>query len=937
MRLAVVCGAGVLAPCAGAQTFRLDGTFSAPPNTLIFDYARSTPAVDKTGTVLPPNQPRYARAARLLCGAPVVRQDLAPSSEVGGAIMAAAAGVGSDGVTPMLLLDCIDPGRLQLRTLGPGGFATVVYQKQYAYGGTTPTNLLLGEAGDLNAQGVRYSPTHGFSLCHGLIVACCQVQVLTNSTWVPSRTAVCYWDMAAPGLGWRVIDNGPIDNSQPGMSRGSPFQTQGYAVLDSGPVLKAWFPFSDYVQSTQVPVPGGPVLKSDTGIYYLLRATRPGVGQAWTLGPLAFVYSPPPRVVTPLTVSLAQHAHPPYLERFGALGLRLVCPIGDSWARNRIAAAFRTDENYDQAWTVVENMHGTFGTEFDPWVGAGNQFIGSAPVGAPGQSLGHVIGSDESSVPIMHVPSGLAPGQRVNATRVYGEPTCSNIHAYVPARIRGWNVFQMSAALPEAAGPTVALLTPGSQPGWMFDTTVTRVLYSPDGLTYGQAWATQDVQQWPPRMVAGRIVAGTSDRIHAFGLRSVPVPVTHAARPLVVGDGGVNLLRDASNHLSPGTTDAGNRVTVVQRSALARQGVVPPPCAGPVYECALGETLPVPASRRVGTWQLTTASAIRPTLPAYGTRVQVRAWLYPLPWDGTTNINANTLHATFALGRFDAANPANPLGSAREEFDVGGIPAVGDARAGWIPLTLDTDSSQWTAEPGFTLPLAGPTPFALGLRVRGEVGGPINPVKFLLAFESVLDSAGSTYGVPPAAQGVFDQDHASIAGFQCGQDWTIRLAGEVPDDSWDQTLEATHLAAPLTLCTLKQDNGNHIQIIADPASRAVRIVQTTGGVPTETLLRPRGDSTGHERFCFLRGSPVLLCVSQKGPKVSVCVSIGGTSVAIADLPATTTRPSRILFGDAKGNHPAAMNWYGGRVDVGQGISGPAGAASLSDLQFLVGN
>ncbi len=933
-----VCATALMVQRVGAQTFRFDGAFQAPPGTLTFDYARATPALDQTGVILPPDEPRFTRRPHLLCGAPVVRSEVPPSSALGGAIMAAAAGVGPDGSTPLLLAYAADPCRLILRRAGPDGVWVDVTQKDTSYP-SGPNNLLRGEFADRNAEGIRYTPTTAFSICHGLVMAVCQVNVVSAGTWVRTRTAVCYWDMASPQSGWRVVDPGPSANTQLGLNRGSSFQMQGYTVLNDGPVLRAWFPFSDYVLNNQPTVPGQPNASSDTGVFYLINATRPIVGQPWEVGALAPAYAPAPRVLTPATLTMGQHAHPPYLERFGVGGLRMVCPLGDSWPRNRVAVAYRNDEAYDQGpWAVYENMHGSAGTEFDLSVGLGNQFVGSAPVGTPDLPLGHVVGSDETAVPLALCAPTTNPGDKLNFTRVYGQPTCSYNHAYAPARVYGWNTFHVSSASPESGGPFVAQMLPGNQAGWLFDTTVPRILFSHDGLTWGQAWAPQDVQPWPPRIAGGRVFLGSADRAHAYGVRSIPIPATFGGRPLVVGDGGMNLLRGGdANFLVPQSVDAGNRVMLIPRGQLARRGIVPPPAAGAVFECTMGATLPVGSGRRVGTWQLTAPAAMVPRYPTATASAKVRAWIYPLPWNGVAQPFASSFQGFFSLGRFDASSPANPLGGAREEFIVGAFQTVGDADGGWLPLTLDTDSSRWTNEPGFPPTVPSSKPFSLGLRIRSDANTPVNQCAFLIAFESVQQGAESSYGVNPAGVGAFDQDHASVSGFSCGAEWTIRLAGEVPDDAWDQTLESSQIAMLLSLCTLHEDDANHVQLIADPSARAIRIVQTSAGHKSEYVLRPRGDLYGRERFCFLRGSPILLSVSQQGQKLSVCVSVGGSTVAVTELPNLGLRPRQIMFSDSNGLHPASMNWFGGRVDASQGMSSPAAASSLADLQFLAGN
>lgn len=383
--------------------------------------------------------------------------------------------------------------------------------------------------------------------------------------------------------------------------------------------------------------------------------------------------------------------------------------------------------------------------------------------------------------------------------------------------------------------------------------------------------------------------------------------------------------------LAPMSVDSGNLVVARDRARITSRGIPLPPTLGPIYECTVGARLPVGASRRLATWKLTGASAFRPAFPGFTVKAKVRAWLYPLPADGTQP-HANSVMFTAALGRFDPANPANPVSAAREEISCPSIPASGDAAMGWIPLTLDTDSSRWTNDLGHAA--STKSPFALGLRLRTEQGLPVNRCAFLIAFESVLEGAESSYGASAPGYGAFAGDAASVGGFSCGPEWTVRLAGEVPDDAWDQTLEPGQIGTPLALCTLYQDAGNHVQVFADPESRSLRVVQTRAGAAATYWLKPRGDYTLRERFCFLRGSPVLLSLSQHGDKLSVNASVGGSMIATCDLPNVGVRPTRVLFGNHKNARPGAMYWYGGRIDAASGMTNTDASASLASLQFL---
>lgn len=166
---------------------------------------------------------------------------------------------------------------------------------------------------------------------------------------------------------------------------------------------------------------------------------------------------------------------------------------------------------------------------------------------------------------------------------------------------------------------------------------------------------------------------------------------------------------------------------------------------------------------------------------------------------------------------------------------------------------------------------------------------PPNPTDFLIAMDYVLADAGETPvekehpGVllpQPGGTTVYADESATIGGFDCNtatKDWTIELAGDVPDDAWDQT----DVNRPLNkvLFTLMKSGvpWATVEIVQNgvysPGALCLRF--SNGGTHT---LAGNTDSP----FCFLRGWQVLVTLRHKsGGQWSIFASVGGSTVAKA--------------------------------------------------------
>ncbi len=650
-----------------------------------------------------------------------------------------------------------------------------------------------------------------------------------------------------------------------------------------------------------------------------------------------------------------------------------MCPVGDVWSNNRIIAAYLESESDYQtsaAWDVTTTSHGSIGTSTTTAVGEGNQFVGSAPYGWPGEksreNRGQIIGGDETTHTLVRAPAPDSTDDQLNFTRLYG-PTCAGINRAVAGNPNYiFNAFYISCKSHEEGGPFAAHVGPGSMNDeWIGLRAAGRVIFSPDGEHWGVCFALNLAGTSPAVFFGDSIIIGCPFLNPSPGIRSIPIPTHTVQRPLALGCGGRNLLATVS-HVVP--SDAGSNTTIAIGTSdpVANglpAGVPLPPCnvrTDPnnpndhglknVFRC----TVPIgSASHYLAVFKLTADAGI-----AASSKIKARIWVYPLAWAGTAQPIATCWVARAALGMYSGAGatPSVSMANSREEFTLGAIEAVGDPVRGWFPITLDTDSSasqqRWKTDAQVN---ASPqTSFPLGLRLtsrklhtvinEGTGPQPPNPTDFLIAMDYVLaDAPGETpvekehpgVALPqPGGTTVYADESATIGGFDCNtatKDWTIELAGDVPDDAWDQT----DVNRPLNkvLFTLMKSGvpWATVEIVQNGvySPGALRLRFSNGGTHT---LAGNTDSP----FCFLRGSQVLVTLRHKsGGQWSIFASVGGSTVAKAvELSGPEVLPEVLRFGDNANTHVEPMLWYGGRIWEGEGRTDEQITDSMRTLGML---
>jgi hypothetical protein len=222
------------------------------------------------------------------------------------------------------------------------------------------------------------------------------------------------------------------------------------------------------------------------------------------------------------------------------------------------------------------------------------------------------------------------------------------------------------------------------------------------------------------------------------------------------------------------------------------------------------------------------------------------------------------------------------------------------------------------------MPIAASSPRARSARP--------NPCDFLIAFDCVI-AEPTLQDYPSAALPLTGTgsapEQASVTGFSCQNNWTIEMAGELPDHCWDLT--DVNRPKNKVLCTLYRSSTKWITI--------------THEVNQLVLRFSNGDSLAlqashFQSFAPLRGSPVLFAVSctETGNNATyrLSASIGGSEVfSTTKASVPNMQPTEIRFGNQNGTNIESMLWYAGRIHETQARTEAQIAEALQTLDMLV--
>ncbi|MCK4872991.1 MAG: hypothetical protein KAS72_09720 [Phycisphaerales bacterium] len=871
--------------------FVFDGTFIGSPE-LSFNFSRSAITRDDDGNTVVENQPRYT-GPRLLASAPIVETIRTTNNST----LLLASGLDHDGVTPLLVLYEQGSYIIDVFTVAGDDIFTAeqtgVGRNRTLIGEGTFPDILQGQFPDY-----AYRPNAG-AICHGLIVLMCTVYhdyLPPEGLWFAIATAIVV--STDQGQTWELLFED--EQIEIGKDRGREWTMQNWWPMQAGPdPLEAYFVGTDYRYNAG----------ARGGRTYMFRATRSAVGALWVLEPTVIAHEAASGL-------MSEHAHVAGVVPFSSGGLRVITAIGDGLDKNRVVSSTRADDAYTNwGWTAQEDYHGSRrydshqGVRDDAWTDSrpsidrcetrpgteGNQFVGCAPTPIPG---GLIVGADICSEQLMRVqPVGDDVPSHPRTEFVYGQALANGTVS---------ECFLIRTPTPELGGPYVSRYSPFSQASEPPDDWARRTLFSPDGEYWGQCWSHE--AKGATGCIHGEHIYSDSF-INSFGVRRMAIPEWVVREPFCVGPGGLQRGVDAPIILPA----ANGEITALSQDGLGQweyegEPIEPqPPCAGPVFH--------IGATR----WDTSTyIGALKPI----GSETDLGAILgtdgVASRWWVLNGTDAKTGRLTVELSE-GSSNTLTTRGIVTHVMDT------------WMPATA---IDRYTVQPGASL--------------RYKLfGGSTQPddQDLFLALDCLIEGVGFPgYPLEPAPAetpgGVtYPDEIASVAGFACDNAWSITLAGEVPDDSWDSTTQITTIAP---LATLWGDAANYIELSADIEEHRLLATIVREGATERTL--------SSDRLYWLRGSAVLVSLSDPGDGsgVAMTVSVGGTIAHEAAVlpPATESvslvvQPSEIRFSSHHGTssdglsvHVTPMLWWGGQISETVSLDETARRDHLHTLDFL---
>ncbi len=898
--LAVVALAAAVAPSATGQTtdhnrparldFVFDDGFYGSPE-LQFNFSREAISYSVAGEQLAAHVPRFAQP-RLLASAPLAQMVRYTDN----ATRIFATGLDHDGTTPLMVVYESAVDYLDVFTVAGDAVLTAEQTGE----GRNRSLLDAGAHPDLLGGIVadRCFHPHSGAICHGLIVLACKVWQSDDGggSWAIGGTAI--FTSQDQGLSWQLLY--AEQDVDVGRDRGREWSLQNWFPTQPGEApLEACFTLTDYLYN-----PG-----ATGGRVYFFRATRPAVGEPWHMEPVQVIFEGGHDLVS-------QHAHAAGVLPHDEAGVRVLAAFGDALDKNRIVSITQPNWDYvDQPWLILDDFHGSHRrpAELDPRQSVGpahsgvpsnellgfegNQFVGCAPTA---DLEGLLVGGDLRHESIVRLQPDPSDPSRPFTSFIYGSPLANGELS---------ECFIIRTPTPEQGGPYTARYSPRTNGATPPDPYAPRVLFSPDGEHWGQAWA-HGISNARPAVHGPHIYLDS--HIDNGGIRRISTPNWVTGRPLSLAPGGLQKQAFLPFFISNGYGSVerlerdGTDQVIFEGEPLPIQ----PPTGGPVYHIRSSRSAPndylgyfLPMSYHTG----------------LGSQLQsdwVASRWWVLPHD---RCKTARLHLEFVEN-------FSPILTTRR--------TVLDSVDRWLPQVVLEE-----------LPVADDLP--LRQRVYAGPNDVSDRQDLFVAFDLLLEgSAVASYPMKPVRiwsepLPILPDEVASITGFACGEQWAIILAAEVPDDSWDSTVA---LPDVLPLFTIWGDEENYIEYYADVPAQQVKAAIVSGGELATTMM------AGGVIY-WLRGSSFIVAVTDAGDDRGIRSVIspanhppramsGGTPHG--DSASLAVQPTEIRFSSHHGTsgaggetiHVTPLLWWGGEVRTHESMEYLDMRDQLLTLDFL---
>lgn len=926
----VSASAAAASPASPLRACVFDGRAALSPG-IAFSTARPYATVDRAGLPVPPFTPVFDEP-RLLAAAPRIDDLVATAGNTPTRVIGS--GTWSDGRPAVVYFDALTGGSAHFNVhvgtpVAPGAFASApaapgwrrdlrcqagdaIGSAAKAAGGGID---LLRNAGAGNGESAtwRYFPTSAVHV-DGMLVCQAVAEADTAGTFQVRSAAVALRGPtdSAPRLHYRHPD------TQPGQARGENWTMSAWTRRTdaAGGLLEVVVTFADYRANPN----------SAGAQYFAVVLYRADAAAAWSVSPCVLVYE---------EVATSKHAHnmgywaDPVTgdEGFVLLG-------GDGTVAHTTVVVRAWNADVTSLWAGWTPTGGTTTPSVAPalasavdgatqngwttrrWasgdvastpISASNQPMGIAPM--PLDPRGFLSSSDEGSHSVFstRIPANI----RTSDAKLVWTPLFRD----VPSNRFGWLVFGMThPSRGDREGPFWAVRNPSATSWSPQPAASARLLYSPDGIRWGYAYAPA-VAGLQARAYNGAALLG-ANTVGWAKVRAVRTPVAKVQRPLVVSPGGsnylLNPLTDGQAATAPnlkvltGITVVGGEVLQGGAPIVAGRRIPAPPTPNQIARCRFA----VGTDNFLGDIRLTAPGNTGTQVPIG--RIKVRVWIYPLPPAEPAGARNSPPYNVARMGLIARTiDGASGNGQPAAQVALQNI-----ENSGWQALVFDSDTSAWL--------VAAPSgPMRLVLRLSHPLSSPNVPFQdFLLAPDFVGSDAGSggldfpslpipattVAGTPTGAAACYD----AIDGFAAGANWTVELAAMVPEDSWDVYQGSTGAAsvagrpANRRMCTLHERPGRSLRVLLQPESQRIRVTDGTSNIDVVAVAG--------ESFWFDRLSQVLVAISKSGTDYTVMASVGGTRVGIAFGTLADVRPRSIRLADTDDGPVEPLLWFAAAMD-----------------------
>ncbi|MCA9277275.1 MAG: hypothetical protein KDA29_14730 [Phycisphaerales bacterium] len=747
-------------------------------------------------------------------------------------------------------------------------------------------NLLKGQSNDI--ADYRFDPAGG--LIHdGMVYMQCTVEYnTTGTTWVIERTSLLYASVADLLAGtsdpWEIAGISAAFPNAPDNS-GSHWSITKWAI-GSGELLIEW---CDYRGANG----------KDGGMAFESRFTKSG--SVWSLDTTVLLDAEYNASYTDM------HYHCGGVIVHGDGDRSVLIAAGDTNEFNHMLATTLTSGGqYSDSSAVSGTGIGGVGTVEGQGTGWSTPAIvyGSISVGGSGATIGGNFNQVISMVPgaadfssiLCGNDEGCAAIMRLTYDHDNTLPRFETVYLPTSSSVVGEDSITFGLRAWEPGGPYLALTKIG--PGTDSANESTRIIYSADGITWGQLYHVSGGSEQIAPIFEGSGVCVYGRPASGNDAVSIPISTPRTSTPVSIrGQSSANVIQapggssSIANRFRPSTFDAAglgnvevsdaNGVVLIHRfpeAITAYAGGADQPANWDEMETLYGEPIPLPPCHTEHVYEIRDddatsgfygdfwpTSRVRTITPAGSGGVGFRLWVYALPIDGTNNDNQVTVKLEFQL-------QASPTSGAT---NLANIESVEVETGRWVPVTFWQDIADFYAA-AYTAPIRHTLRVCENLG-QSSAATDVQGQRFLIAFDQIWNGAASPDGFG-GYNSTAEPETLEVDLPEAADTYTAYFFGWVPEDSWDHRTNADG-GGQLTwdLFTIASaGDADVLTVSADTLNG--KVIASTDAVS--------GSAGTDDTAWFGRETPVLIAVVSNGSSLVVRSRIGHAPVqeiTIADV------------------------------------------------------